>query len=85
MKAISFASVKDHLGQTMSAVCRDRLPVVITRGKSDAVVMMSLADYRSMEETAYLLRSPTNARRLRRSMRGLNQGKGIAVDLKSLA
>lgn len=85
MKAISYAKAKSHLDETMREVCRDRLPVVIQRGKQDAVVMISLADYSSLEETAYLLRSPANARRLRRALNDLDRGRGVAVDLKDVA
>jgi len=56
----------------MREVCRDRLPVVIKRGRGQSVVMVSLEDFVSMEETAYLLRSPVNARRLARAKRDLN-------------
>lgn len=46
------------------AVCADRNPVLITRQKGPSVVMLSWEDYSSLEETAYLLRSPKNAARL---------------------
>lgn len=85
MKTIAYSKVKNSLADTMQEVCRDRLPVLIQRGKQEAVVMVSLADYSSLEETAYLLRSPANARRLRRSLSDLNRGKGMQVDIKSLA
>ena len=46
-------------------------------GKRDqSVVMLSLDDYTQLEETAYLLRSPANARRLRSAISSLNKGKG---------
>ena len=49
---------------------------MITRNRDTAVVMMSLADYEALEETAYLLRSPANAQRLLVSIRQLHSGKG---------
>jgi antitoxin YefM len=38
----------------MKAVVDDHAPVVITRQKDEAVVMMSLADYSAIAETNYL-------------------------------
>ena len=64
MRAISYTAAREALTKTMDEVCRDRAPVMITRKRDRAVVMMSLADYESLEETAYLLRSPANAQRL---------------------
>ena len=76
MKAITYTAAREALADTMDEVCRDRVPVVITRKRDQAVVMLSLADYESLEETAYLLRSPANARRLLEAIESLAKGKG---------
>ncbi len=68
MDAISYTNAREHLASTMDRVCNDHAPVVITRQKGQAVVMMSLEDFNAIEETAYLLRSPANAARLRSSL-----------------
>jgi len=60
----------------MDKVCDDHAPVIITRKNDRSVVMMSLDDYQALEETAYLLRSPRNARRLLESIVELNAGSG---------
>lgn len=65
----------------MDQVCRDRDPVIITRNRDQAVVMMSLDDYEALEETAHLLRSPENARRLLAAIASLEGGKGKAQKL----
>ena len=52
--------------------------MVITRNRDQAVVMMSLEEYEGLEETAHLLRSPTNARRLLAAIGALESGKGKA-------
>ncbi len=76
MRAISYTAAREALADTMDEVCRDRAPVLITRKRDRAVVMLSLADYESLEETAYLLRSPANARRLLAAIESLARGKG---------
>jgi len=42
---------------------------------------MSLEDYASLQETAYLLRSPKNTRRLIESIAQLENGKGAEREL----
>ncbi len=55
--------------------------MIITRNGEKAVVILSLEDYKALEETAYLLRSPANARRLLNSIAQLNTGKGTPREL----
>jgi len=76
MDAISYTSARSNLAKTMEKVCEDHAPVIITRKSAPAVVMMSLEDYEALQETAYLLRSPENARRLLESVSQLERGEG---------
>lgn len=76
MDSISYTSARSNLAKTMEKVCDDHAPVAITRKGEGAVVMISLADYQALEETAYLLRSPKNMRRLVESISELESGKG---------
>jgi antitoxin YefM len=68
----------------MDRVCVDHDPVIITRNRDQAVVMISLEDYESLEETAYLLRSPANARRLLDSISDLKESGGITKSIDEL-
>jgi len=76
MKAITYTAARQNLAKTMDRVCRDHAPVIVTRKQSDSVVIMSLEDYEALEETAYLLRAPKNARRLIESIAALGEGRG---------
>ena len=76
MEAISYTNARQNLAKTMEKVCQDHSPVIITRKKNDSVVIMSLEDYKALEETAYLLRSPKNMRRLIESISQLANGNG---------
>lgn len=76
MKSITYTAARENLAGTMQRVCEDHDPVVITRKRNQAVVMVALEDYDAMEETAYLLRSPRNAGRLRTAVAQLRAGKG---------
>lgn len=76
MESISYTAARKELAKTMAQVCDDHAPVAITRKGEGAVVMMSMADYQALEETAYLLRSPKNARRLLESIVELETSGG---------
>ena len=76
MKALTYTAARSNLAKTMKDVCDDHAPVIITRKQNDAVVMMSLEDYEALNETAYLLHSPKNTRRLLESIEELEKGKG---------
>ncbi len=76
MRTITATRASRDLVQAIRQVRDDREPVTITSGKDCAVVMLSLEDYESLEETAYLLRNPRNARRLMESIRELKKGRG---------
>lgn len=61
--------------------CADHTPVIITRNRDQSVVMLSLEDYESLEETACLMRSPANAKRLLEAIHALESGKGVVRDI----
>lgn len=81
MDAISYTQARARFAATMKRVCDDHDPVIITRAQEPSVVMLSLEDYQSLEETAYLLDSPVNARRLLASVEQLVAGKGTEREL----
>ncbi|MEW6221267.1 MAG: type II toxin-antitoxin system prevent-host-death family antitoxin [Thermodesulfobacteriota bacterium] len=76
MHTISYTAARANLAKTMKHVCEDHEPVIISRQQEEPVVMLSLADFNSLEETAYLLRSPENARRLLESIAEVAKGGG---------
>lgn len=81
MDAITYSKARAHLAQTMVRVCEDHEPVIVTRQRAESVVMISLEDYQALEETAYLLRSKPNARRIMASVEELEAGLGSEREL----
>ena len=81
MDAMTYTTVRANLASTMDRVCNDHEALIITRNGKQAVVMLSLEDYKSLEETAYLLRTPANAKRLLSAATQLNAGKGVVQKL----
>jgi antitoxin YefM len=81
MDAITYSHTRQHLAEIMNKVTDDRAPVLITRQNGSPVVMMSLDEFNALEETAYLLRSPKNARRLMESIEQLVTQGGTQREL----
>ena len=72
--AITASEARKRLFPLIEQVNDDRQPVEITSKRGDAV-LMSRADYDALQETAYLLRVPANARRLLESLRQSLEGQ----------
>ena len=81
MDAITYSAARANLASTMDRVCNDHEALIITRNGEQSVVMLSLEDFQALEETAYLLRSPANAKRLLSAAAQLTAGKGTEREL----
>ena len=83
MDVVTYSDARANLKGVMDRVVADRTQIVITRQKAEAVVVVSLEDWNAMEETLHLLSTPTNAQRLRNSIRQLDSGEGSERELIS--
>lgn len=81
VKTLSYTESRARYAEVLDSVVDDREEVVITRAGHDPVVIVSLEDYEALKETAYLMRSPANARRLLDAMERLEAGRGEYHDL----
>lgn len=81
MQTLTYSQARQSLAATMTEVVDNHEPILITRNKGENCVLMSLSQYRSLEETAYLLRSPANAQRLIASIEQLRQNQGQMREL----
>lgn len=81
MDAVTYSAARANLASTMERVCNDHEALIITRNGAQSVVMLSLEDFQALEETAYLLRSPANAKRLLAAAAQLAAGKGTEREL----
>jgi antitoxin YefM len=78
---MTYSESRARYAETLDAVVNDAEPVVITRAGHEPVVIVSKREYESLLETAYLLRSPANARRLLASIERLEAGGGTVREL----
>ncbi|OFN78424.1 type II toxin-antitoxin system prevent-host-death family antitoxin [Corynebacterium guaraldiae] len=81
MKTMSYSESRARYAEVLQSVVDDREEVIITRNGHESAVIVSLDDYNSLRETAYLLRSPRNAQRLLDSIESLNAGEATEHEL----
>ena len=84
MKTLSSTHLRANLSAIMDRVNDDHEPVIIHRARGKPVVMVSLEDWASMDETTYLLSSPANRAALLHGMTELNAGRGIVKTMAEL-
>ncbi|MDQ6968631.1 MAG: type II toxin-antitoxin system prevent-host-death family antitoxin [Mariprofundaceae bacterium] len=81
METISYTAFRNHLASSMDQVRDNHEPLLVTRQNGSPAVVMSLEDFKSYEETAYLMANPKNAERLTRAIDQLESGNGTTRDL----
>ena len=81
MKNVTYSTFRSELSSTLNRVAEDHTPILITRRSGKDAVVMSLEDFRSYEETAYLMSSAKNAQRINESIDELEAKKGKARKL----
>lgn len=81
MKTMNYSESRARYAEVLDSVIDDREEVIVTRSGHEPVVIVSLDEYNSLKETAYLMRSPENARRLLNSMEELEAGHGTSHEL----
>ncbi|SMO65758.1 type II toxin-antitoxin system Phd/YefM family antitoxin [Solitalea koreensis] len=81
MEITTYSNFRQSLKTFLDKVFTSHSPLFVTRANGEDVVVISKADYESMLETFYLLRSPNNAVRLLRGIEQFNKGQGKEREL----
>lgn len=81
MRTMSYSESRARYAEVLDAAVDDREEIVITRAGHEPAVVIALSEYESLKETAYLLRSPANARRLLAAIDRLEAGGGEPHEL----
>lgn len=81
MEILTYTSFRTQIKAVMDKVNDDQKPVLITRKKGKPVVVMSLQDFNSYNETAYLMASPQNALRINESIEEIDAAKPVHGDI----
>ncbi len=76
MHTMTFSQIRQNLATAIDTVVNNHSPIIVTRQNKESAVLISLDDYRSIEEMAYLMQSRTNASRLNSAITQLEAGLG---------
>ncbi len=85
MSTITYSTARDHLAEVWDKTVSTREPVIVSRRGTESIVMVPLEEWEGLQETAHLLRSPTNAKRLLAALKRLDQGEGEVFPIEALA
>ncbi len=80
----TYTQARDGLAKLLDQVTHNREVVIIQRRGEEDVAMLAAAELESLMETAYLLRSPTNAQRLLSALGRALKGEGNSMDPEEL-
>lgn len=81
MDTMSYSTFRGSLAKTIDKVNDDHKPVLITRQNGKPAVLVSLDDFHAYEETAYLMASPKNAKRLNQAIAEIEKGRFVQRDM----
>jgi antitoxin YefM len=84
MSTITYSMARDHLAEVWDKTVSSREPVIVSRRGAESIVMLPLEEWEGLQETAHLLRSPANARRLLAALNRLESGEGDTLSMESL-
>jgi antitoxin YefM len=80
----TYSDARAHLKAYCDEVAEGGEPVIIRRSKGGDVALVSLDELTGLEETAHLLRSPENARRLTEALEEVGAGGGERLTVEDL-
>ena len=84
MEAIGITELRKNIKTTLNKIVDDGIEIIIHRPNQDDVVMISLNEYNSLNETLKLLSSKTNRERLYLGMEQVNKGQTTSISLDEL-
>ena len=84
MSTITYSTARDHLAEVWDKTVSTREPVIVSRRGAESIVMLPLEEWEGLQETAHLLRSPANARRLLAALNRLDTVEGDILSMESL-
>jgi antitoxin YefM len=81
MNVVTISEAKKNLDQLIEQVISDVEPAIISTDTGQHIVLLSLDEFNSWQETVYLLSNPANAEHLRQSIAEAKMGKIVERDL----
>ena len=82
MEVLNYTEFRKNLTKNLNRVNDDAEIVIVSRSKGKSVVVMSLEEYNSINETLYLANSTANKKRLDEALIEMEQGTFLSNELK---
>lgn len=83
MRVVNYTDFRNNLAENLNEVNDDGDILVVTRTKGKTVVVLSLDEFNSIQETLHLISSKTNQKRLDLAIKEMNSGRSSKHRLKN--
>ncbi len=83
-RVTTYSDARAHLKSYCDEVAESGEPLIIRRRSGADVALVSLEELAGLEETAHLLRSPENTRRLLAALDEARSGGGVPLTVEAL-
>lgn len=77
MKAVNYSELRENLKANLDAVTDNEELLLVHRPKGKSIVMMTLDEYNSLQETQHLLQSKSNRERLEKAVENINTKRNL--------
>lgn len=77
MKAVNYSELRENLKANLDAVTDNKELLLVHRPKGKSIVMMTLDEYNSLQETQHLLQSKSNRERLEQAVENINTKRNL--------
>ena len=84
MRTTNFTDLRNNLKHYLDSVIDDSDTIVVNRNRSNGIVLLSLDEYNSLKETAYIMSSPVMVQRIKEAESEMNDGKGKVIPIDKL-
>jgi len=74
MEVLNYTEFRKNLTKSLNKVNDDAEIVVVSRSKGKNVVVMSLEEYNSLQETLHLMSTAANRKKLEKAMKNVEAG-----------
>jgi antitoxin YefM len=84
MTALTVREAKNDLENVVQRVLTQADPTILTTDEGEQVILLSYAEYKSIQETDFLLSNPRTATELYQALEQVKQGQVVSIPLSSI-
>ena len=84
MRTTNYTDLRNNLRHYLDSVVDDSDMIIVNHNRSSGIVLMSLDEYNSLRETAYIMSSPLMVQRIKEAENEMHDGKGKVIPIDEI-